>query len=81
MAGLEFWGYLVTGLYLYQVLGLFYLYGKAVFLQIIAPFATAASGGGLVNGNYFISSRTVCLLVVVRSAARGQQIQAEEGQD
>jgi hypothetical protein len=50
MASLEFRRYLIMGFYRRQVLSIFYLYGKAVFFDILTPAATAASGGSLVNG-------------------------------
>ena len=50
MASLEFGRYLITGFDRCEVVGIFYLDGKAVFFDILTPAAAAASGGGLVNG-------------------------------
>lgn len=50
MASLELRRYLITDFDRCQVLSIFYLDGKAVFFDILAPAATAASGGGFVNG-------------------------------
>jgi hypothetical protein len=51
MASLEFGRYPITGFYRCQVVRIFYLYGKAVFLDILTPGATAASGRRLINGD------------------------------
>jgi hypothetical protein len=50
MASLELGRYLITGFDRRQVLGIFYLHGKAIFFDILTPAATAASGGRPVNG-------------------------------
>lgn len=50
MASLELGRYLILGFDRRQVLGIFYLDGKAVFFDILTPATTTASGGGLVNG-------------------------------
>jgi hypothetical protein len=51
MASLEFGGYLITGFYCRQVVSIFYLYGKAVFFDIVNPAATTASGRSPINSD------------------------------